>query len=61
MKKTVSINIKGINFMIEEDAYELLQDMVKWININGDAIYSTRAIAPYKEDKICYTNKKNSG
>ena len=26
MKKTVSVNIKGINFLIEEDAYELLQD-----------------------------------
>jgi phage shock protein PspC (stress-responsive transcriptional regulator) len=26
MKKTVSINIKGMNFMIEEDAYELLHD-----------------------------------
>ena len=26
MKKTVSVNIRGINFMIEEDAYELLQD-----------------------------------
>ncbi len=24
MKKTVSVNIKGLNFMIEEDAYELL-------------------------------------
>ena len=29
MKKTVSINIKGINFMIEEDAYELLQDYLE--------------------------------
>ena len=26
MKKTVSVNIKGMNFLIEEDAYELLQD-----------------------------------
>ncbi|MEJ6617440.1 MAG: PspC domain-containing protein [Crocinitomicaceae bacterium] len=26
MKKTLSVNIKGINFVIEEDAYELLQD-----------------------------------
>tara|TARA_B110000285_G_scaffold228895_1_gene292622 strand:+ start:600 stop:2138 length:1539 start_codon:yes stop_codon:yes gene_type:complete len=26
MKKTVSVNIKGINFLIEEDAYGLLQD-----------------------------------
>jgi phage shock protein PspC (stress-responsive transcriptional regulator) len=25
MKKTVSVNIKGMNFLIEEDAYELLQ------------------------------------
>jgi phage shock protein PspC (stress-responsive transcriptional regulator) len=26
MKKTVSVNIKGMNFLIEEDAFELLQD-----------------------------------
>lgn len=26
MKKTVSVNIKGLNFMIEEDAYELLHN-----------------------------------
>lgn len=26
MKKTISVNIKGMNFMIEEDAFELLQD-----------------------------------
>lgn len=29
MKKTVSVNIKGINFLIEEDAYELLQDYLE--------------------------------
>lgn len=29
MKKTVSVNIKGTNFLIEEDAYELLQDYLK--------------------------------
>lgn len=28
MKKTVSVNIKGMNFLIEEDAYELLQDYI---------------------------------
>ena len=28
MKKTVSVNIKGMNFQIEEDAYELLQDYI---------------------------------
>lgn len=26
MKKTISINIKGLNFIIEDDAYQLLQD-----------------------------------
>lgn len=28
MKKTVSVNIRGINFQVEEDAYELLQDYI---------------------------------
>lgn len=32
MKKTVSINIKGMNFLIEEDAYELLQDYMDRLN-----------------------------
>ncbi|MEN8122881.1 MAG: alpha-L-fucosidase [Bacteroidota bacterium] len=43
-----------------DDAYKLLDDMGDWIKVNGDAIYGTRAIAPYKESKVCYTNKKNS-
>lgn len=29
MKKTVSVNIKGMNFLIEEDAYELLQNYME--------------------------------
>lgn len=29
MKKTVSVNIKGINFLIEEDAYEKLQNYLE--------------------------------
>ena len=28
MKKTVSVNIKGMNFLIEEDAYEVLEDYI---------------------------------
>ena len=43
-----------------EDAYTLLDEIGSWIAINGEAIYETRAIAPYKESKICYTNKKNT-
>lgn len=29
MKKTVSVNIKGMNFLIEEDAYEILQRYIQ--------------------------------
>lgn len=43
-----------------EDAYLLLAEIGSWIEVNGEAIYETRAIVPYKESKICYTNKKNT-
>lgn len=29
MKKTISVNIKGLNFLIEEDAYEMLQSYLE--------------------------------
>ena len=32
MKKTTSIHIKGMNFLFEEDAYELLQDYMDRLN-----------------------------
>ena len=32
MRKTVSVNLKGMNFLIEEDAYELLQDYMTRLN-----------------------------
>ncbi len=43
-----------------EGAYELLQAMGDWIKVNGEAIYSTRAIAPFKTDNICLTQKKDT-
>ena len=43
-----------------DDAYVLLEDMGKWIRVNGEAIYSTRSIAPYKEANICFSKKKDS-
>lgn len=40
MKKTISINLKGINFIFEEDAYQMLQDYMDKLDIalhaNGD-------------------------
>lgn len=43
-----------------EDAYDLLAEMGDWIDINGEAIYATRAIPPYATGKISYTRKKDS-
>ena len=34
MKKTISVNIKGINFLIEEDAYELLHQYLERLKLN---------------------------
>ena len=27
------------------------------MKVNGDAIYDTRAVAPYKVDRVCLTKK----
>ncbi len=32
-----------------------LKELGRWMRVNGSAIYSTRAIAPYTESKICFT------
>lgn len=43
-----------------EGAFTLLEAMGKWIDVNGEAIYATRATAPYKSGNICFTRQKNS-
>ncbi len=66
----VDIVCKGGNLLLNigpspegiwhEDAYKRLNDIGDWMKVNSEAIYGTRAIAPFKEDKICFTNKKNT-
>jgi len=34
-----------------------LQEIGDWMEVNSEAIYGTRAIAPYKDGKVCLTKK----
>jgi len=40
-----------------DEAYRLLDDIGNWMNVNSEAIYGTRALAPYKEGKVCISKK----
>ena len=65
----VDIVAKGGNFLLNvgpspngelaPDAYDRLHDIGAWMAINGEAIYKSRPIAPYKEGKICYTSLRD--
>jgi len=63
----VDIVAKGGNLLLNiapgpdgkwhDEAYDLLEEIGDWMDINSEAIYGTRAIKPYKEGKICYASK----
>ncbi|MCG2460742.1 alpha-L-fucosidase [Flavobacteriaceae bacterium F89] len=38
-------------------AYKLLEEIGAWMNINKEAIYGTKPMAPYKYENICVTSK----
>jgi alpha-L-fucosidase len=40
-------------------AYRRLTEIGQWMDINSEAIYGTRPIAPYKQENVCYTAKDN--
>jgi len=42
------------------DAYDRLEKIGEWMKVNGEAIYETRAIAPYESGNIYFINKKDS-
>jgi alpha-L-fucosidase len=42
----------------DSGAYQLLSGIGKWLNANGEAIYSTRPVAPYKQGRVAYTRAK---
>ncbi len=65
----VDIVAKGGNFLLnvgpgpsgelDRQAYERLREIGDWMELNSEAIYSSRPIAPYKEGKVCLTQTKD--
>lgn len=63
----VDIVAKGGNLLLNvapgpdgkwhDEAYTTLSDIGDWMAVNQEAIYGTEALKPYKEDKICLTQK----
>ena len=63
----VDIVAKGGNLLLNiapgpdgqwhDEAYVLLEEVGDWLEVNGEAIYGTRAMAPYKDGKVCLTRK----
>jgi len=63
----VNIVAKGGNFLVNvgpdsggelpEPALERMKEIGQWMRINGDAIYGTRPIPPYKIGQVCLTKK----
>ncbi|MBI9033979.1 MAG: alpha-L-fucosidase [Bacteroidales bacterium] len=43
-----------------DEAYQLLEEMGAWMKINQEAIYDTKPLEPYKEDKICLTQREDA-
>ena len=66
----VDIVAKGGNLLLNiapgpegqwhDQAYERLAEIGEWMDINGEGIYNTRAIEPFKENDICYTYNPSS-
>ena len=67
----VDIVAKGGNLLLniapspdgtwDADAYALLEGVGAWMEVNGEAIYGTRALPPYKTGRVCLTHKRDDG
>jgi alpha-L-fucosidase len=65
----VDIVAKGGNLLLnvaptpegewQQGAYDLLKEFGAWLKINGEAIYNTKVMEPFKENNICMTQQEN--
>lgn len=66
----VDIVAKGGNLLLNiapgpegqwhDGAYAMLREIGDWMQVNSEAIYGTRAMAPYRQGKIAYTAKQDT-
>ena len=66
----VDIVSKGGNFLLniapdpsgdyDDTAYVRLKEIGDWMKINGEAIYNSKPFAPYRQNKICFTQGKKN-
>lgn len=42
-------------------AYEMLAGVADWMKVNSEAIYDSRPIAPYRDDRIALTRNRHTG
>ena len=66
----VQIVSRGGNFLLNvgpgpdgelaPEAYQRFKEIGDWMQVNSEGIHGTKAIAPYKEDRIAFTSKDNN-
>jgi alpha-L-fucosidase len=65
----IDVVAKGGNYLLnigpgpdgewDNTAYIRMKEIGDWMKVNGEAIYKTRAIPPYKSGDVCFTQSKD--